>query len=117
MPFQLLCDEMTEASLAHYCQKLGHDTERVVSAADLGTGSDDGEIVAYAERENRLIVTYDDDFLASHDALGRIGVLFQPDDRTAPFDTATIVDTIADQVDQEQIREHDEPFHLTTDWL
>jgi uncharacterized protein with PIN domain len=115
--FRLLLDEMTEAGLAEYCRTLGHDTERVVSVADLGAGSDDGEIVAYAEREHRLLVTYDDDFLAGHDALGRIGVLFQPDDRTPPFETATIIDAIADHVDQETIREHDEPFHLTTDWL
>lgn len=75
MSFSLLLDEMTEAALAEYCDKLGHDVERVVDVPDLGAGSDDTEIVAYTEREHRLLVTYDDDFLGAHDALDRIGVL------------------------------------------
>ena len=75
------------------------------------------EIVAYAEREGRILVTYDDDFLAGHDALDRIGVLFQANDRTAPFETANIVDSIAGHVDQRQVVESATPFHLTTAWL
>ncbi|MEF8777264.1 MAG: DUF5615 family PIN-like protein [Haloarculaceae archaeon] len=66
MAFSLLLDEMTEVRLAEYCRKLGHDTERVVTVASLGPGSDDSVIVDYAERENRLLVTYDDDFLTNH---------------------------------------------------
>ena len=116
MGFSLLLDEMTEASLAEYCRKLGHDVERVVTVSELGSGSDD-EIVADAEREGRILVTFDDDFLAGHDALDRIGVLFQANDRTAPFETANIVDSIADHVDQRQVVESTTPFHLTTAWL
>jgi hypothetical protein len=108
---------MTEASLAEYCRKLGHDVERVVDVSELGSGSDDGEIVAYAEREDRILVTYDDDFLAGHDALDRIGVLFQADDRTPPFETANSIDAIATHVDQLQVVESETPFHLTKDWL
>jgi hypothetical protein len=117
MGFSLLLDEMTEAGLAEYCRKLGHDVERVVEVSGLGPGSDDGEIIAYAEREGRILVTYDDDFLAGQDALDRIGVLFQADDRTPPFETANRIDAIADHVDQPQILESETPFHLTTDWL
>jgi len=117
MAFRLLLDEMTEASLAEYCQKLGHDVERVVSADALGAGSEDRDIIRFAERERRLLVTYDDDFLAGHDALDRIGVLFQPEDRTPPFETANVVDAIAAHVDQSTVVAHDEPFHLTSDWL
>ena len=117
MGFSLLLDEMTEASLAEYCRTLGHDVERVVTVSELGSGSDDGEIVAYAEREGRILVTYDDDFLAGHDALDRIGVLFQANDRTAPFETANIVDSIAGHVDHRQVVESETPFHLTTAWL
>ena len=117
MGVSLLLDEMTEASLAEYCRKLGHDVERVVDVTELGPGSDDSEIVAYAEREGRILVTYDDDFLAGHDALDRIGVLFQANDRTPPFETANIVDAIADHADQQQVVESETPFHLTTAWL
>ena len=54
MAYQLLCDEMTEASLAEYCRKLGHDAERVVATAELGPGSDDTEIISYAERKTEF---------------------------------------------------------------
>lgn len=117
MGFRLLFDEMTEAALADYCRKLGHNVERVVTAAQLGAGTPDHEIVAYAERENRLVVTYDDDFLANHDTLDRIGVLFQPEDRTPPFETANRIDAVAEHVDQATIADTDKPFHLTADWV
>lgn len=116
MTYRLLCDEMTEASLAEYCRKLGHDAQRVVALEELGPGSDDGTIITYAERENRILVTYDDDFL-DHDALERVGVLFQPDDRTPPFETANVIDAVSSHVDQQAIISHDEAFHLTTNWL
>lgn len=116
MAFRLLLDEMTEARLATYCQKLNHDVERVVTVQELGSGSDDAAIVAYAERESRVLVTYDDDFLG-HEALNRIGVLFQPDDRTPPFETANIIDAISQHVSSEQLVESEYPFHLTTAWL
>jgi predicted nuclease of predicted toxin-antitoxin system len=76
MSFSLLLDEMTEASLAEYCRNVDHDVERVVDASELGRGSDDAALVADAERENHILVTYDDDFLVGHDALDRIGVFF-----------------------------------------
>jgi predicted nuclease of predicted toxin-antitoxin system len=65
--FRLLLDEMTEGSLAEYLQKMGHDVERVVECPKLGPETDDSLVVAYAERENRLLVTADDDFLTEHD--------------------------------------------------
>lgn len=117
MPFRLLLDEMTEARLAEYLAKMDHDVERVVDCPELGPGTDDERIVAYCEREGRVLVTYDDDFLAGHDALDRIGVLFQGNERTPPFDTANVINEIAKQIDQEIVVAHDEPFHLTENWL
>lgn len=117
MTFRLLLDEMTEARLADYCEKLGHDVERVVDVPELGPGSDDGDVVAYAERDDRILVTYDADFLVDHEALDRIGVLYQADDRTPPFETANLVDAVATHVEQRQVVERDGPFHLTTNWL
>jgi hypothetical protein len=117
MAFRLLLDEMTEAALADYCRRLDHSAERVVELPELGPGSDDAEIVDYAESENRLLVTCDDDFLANHDALSRIGVLFSEDDRLPPSETANIIDSIESHVDQQDIVERDGAFHLTTNWL
>ena len=115
--FRLLLDEMTEARLAEYCDTVGHDVVRVVDVPELGPGSDDADIVDHAERKNRLVVTTDDDFLTDHDSLDRIGVLFQADDSIPPFETANIIDTISEHVEQQQVAERDEPFHLTTDWV
>ena len=115
--FRLLLDEMTEARLAEYCDTVGHDVVRVVNVPELGPGSDDADIVAYAERENRLVVTSDDDFLTDHESLNRIGVLFQADDSIPPFEMASIIDAISEHVEQQQVAERDEPFHLTTDWV
>lgn len=117
MSFRLLLDEMTERSLAGYCRKLGHDVERVVTVSQLGPGSDDADIVAYAERENRIVVTYDDDFLVDEDSLSGTGVLFQPNDRVPAFETANVVNAIANHASQQQVVDASEPFYLTTNWL
>lgn len=84
MAFRLLFDEMTEARIVRYCAKLGHDVERVVSVSELGAGSDDTDIVAYADRTDRILLTYDGDFLGQQRAQSRIGILFGPDDRSPP---------------------------------
>jgi len=117
MGYRLLFDEMTEASLARDCTQLGHDTERVVAVPSLGAGSDDGEIVAYAETQNRLLVTYDQDFLQSCDATTRIGILYKPDDRTPPRVTATVIDAIANEIEQTALVRRRDPAYLTTEWV
>ena len=94
---------MTEGRLAEYLAKMGHDVERVVDCPALGPGTDDGDVVAYAEREERLLVTADDDFL--------------PDNRMSAFDTANALNEVATQVDQAAIVAHNEPYHLTGRWL
>lgn len=117
MSFRLLLDEMTEGTLAAYLSKMGHDVERVVEQPDLGPGTDDGAVVDYAERNERLLVTADDDYLTEHDALDRIGILFQPNARLSAFDTANVVNEIDKLVDQEAIVEYDEAYHVTDQWL
>lgn len=117
MAFRLLLDEMTEGSLADYCEKLGHDVDRVVDVPELGSGADNADVVAYARRADRLLVTYDDDFLAEYDALDRIGVLFQAADRTSPFETANVIDAVSEHLEQPAVVESDEPVHLTANWL
>ena len=73
--------------------------------------------MAYAETEPRLLVTYDQDFLESVDATTRIGILYKPDDRTPPRVTATIIDAIANEIDQARLVRRTDPVYLTTDWV
>jgi hypothetical protein len=57
-----LLDEMTEAMFSEYCRNPGHDTERVVTVASLGPGSDDADIVdtrsARTDYWSRTTVTF-----------------------------------------------------------
>ncbi|WP_436908705.1 DUF5615 family PIN-like protein [Halosimplex marinum] len=96
---------------------MDHDVVRVVDCPELGPGTADGEIVAFAERDDRLLVTYDDDLLTQHETLNRIGVLFQENGRTPAFETANIVNEIWKHVDQRAVVEHGEAYHLTGDWV
>lgn len=117
MPYRLLLDEMIERNLVEYLEKLDHDVERVVDCRELGPGTDDSRVVEYAEGHDRLVVTDDDDYLANHDALERIGVLFRPDARLSAFDTANVINEISNQVPQTAVVEHDEAYHLSEEWI
>lgn len=64
MRVRFLLDEDTEKPLASKLSKAGHNVERVVEADGLGGGSDDIEVRDYAAQTDRIIVTYDDHFLA-----------------------------------------------------
>lgn len=112
MPYRILCDEHVRKQTSVQLRKLGHDVERIVDVPALGVSSDDGEIMAYAIQEDRLILTADDDFLPDPDR--HAGVLFLPNERLRPRTIATIVDVVADAIDQDEI--YDRVF-LTTDWL
>lgn len=57
-----LLDEDTDKRLAGPLEEQGHNIERVVDVRDLGPGTDDADVFEYAEREDRIIVTYDEGF-------------------------------------------------------
>ena len=116
MAFRLLLDEMTERRLAELLATREHDVERSVRVDELGRGTDDATIVAYAARAERLLVTYDDDFL-DPSVLGRIGVLVQPNERTSSFRTANMIDGVATAMAQEQVVDHDDAVYLGERWL
>ncbi len=117
MVFRLLLDEMTEASLSEYCGELGHDVERVVEEPELGRGTSDTVVAEYAENQGRLLVTYDSDFLTDTAAQRKIGVLYQPDDRTPPFETAKVIDAVEEHLEQRQVVDNSGAIHLTSRWL
>ena len=112
MTYRILCDEHVRKQTSVQLRKLGHDVERIVDVPVLGVSSDDGEIMAYASQTDRLILTADDDFLSDPDH--QAGVLFLPNERLRPRTIATIVDVVADALDQDDI--HDRVY-LTTEWL
>lgn len=58
----VLLDEDTDAVIKQFLEDQGHDVERVVEIDELGPGTDDADVLDYAEREDRVIITYDEGF-------------------------------------------------------
>lgn len=111
MTFRILADEHCERKVVDYLRKEGHDVERVVDLSELGHGSSDAEIAAYARQENRLILTSDDDFLAEVDY---DGLLFQPDENMPAADVAAAISSISSHVDQNEMTSE---LYVTDNWL
>ena len=85
MAVAFLLDENIAAALADKLDKAGHDVERVVDVSELGEGVDDTAIRRYAVREDRLIVTCDDDF-ARMPVDSHSGVFYVPDQSITPHE-------------------------------
>lgn len=94
MGYRLLLDENVEREGSDRLTALGHDVERVETVDSLGRGTPDDILAQYSRREERAILTHDDDFVAaSHDAHV---VLFVADESMTAADLATVVDRMAD---------------------
>jgi hypothetical protein len=114
MELKLLLDEDTEASLATHLSKSGHDVERVVEVDNLGRGSKDPEVLAYADRTDRIIVTHDDDY-PEVDVDSHAGVFYGPNQRLSAFQLYRIVQRITESYPS---RDAMQPvIFLTRDWL
>jgi len=79
MSYSILADENIERATVNYLNKLGHDIVRIQDTPDLGQGATDDEIVTYANRSGRLILSQDDDFFTDIDPHDTPGVLAQRD--------------------------------------
>lgn len=103
MPYRILADENVEPATVTYLRKLGHDVEVVRDIDELGAGSSDEEIVAYARRHDRLVLTQDDDFFLDVDPANTPGVLLQMDQRLSGREVGEIVDEISTYVPQDDV--------------
>lgn len=114
MGVRILADEHCERRTVQRLRADGHDVERVVSVDALGPGSDDAEILAYARRENRYVLTADDDFLSEFADVDHPGVLFLPNERLAPDTIADVVSTLAGHLSRE---DQADVVYVTREWL
>jgi len=114
MQVSFLLDENIAAPLADKLDKAGHDVERVVDVDELGEGIGDNTIRLYAVRENRLIVTSDDDFIqmptGSHS-----GVLYVPDQSLPPEELYHIIQRIVEAFPDREAMEI--VTYVTPSWL
>ncbi|MDS0222589.1 DUF5615 family PIN-like protein [Haloarcula sp. S1AR25-5A] len=98
-----MADENVERATVTYLRKLDHDVEWVRDVPELGVGSDDPSIAAYAVSERRLILTQDDDFFTEMSVDDTNGVLFQKDQTLSAREVGDIVHELSQYLDQTNI--------------
>ncbi|QLH81919.1 DUF5615 family PIN-like protein [Halosimplex pelagicum] len=111
MSYRLLLDENVERAVAERLRDAGHDVERVAAVPELGTGSDDEHVAAHARDRDRVLLTYDDDFVPAIDGTP---TLYVPDETLASDAVAGIVTTIAAHYPQSEI---DGVVYAGSNWL
>lgn len=67
MAVKFLLDENMEPKVEHRLDAFGHPVESIGDVPALGSGATDAEIVTYSRENERVILTYDDDFITDHD--------------------------------------------------
>jgi predicted nuclease of predicted toxin-antitoxin system len=63
MASRLLLDENVEHEVGHRLENYGHDVVHVDFEPKLGKGATDRSLAEYTLAEDRVLVTYDDDFV------------------------------------------------------
>lgn len=103
MGYRILADENVERATINYLRKLDHDVEWIGDIAELGLGSDDDSVAAYARERTRLILTQDDDFFTQLHLDDTAGVLFQKDQTLSAREVGDIVHELSQYVDQSDV--------------
>lgn len=103
MGYRILADEHVEPSTRGYLRQLGHDVEWVGDVPELGLGASDDEILVYSRRDDRLILTQDDDFLTDLDPSAGGNVLLPWDQSLSSREVGDVVDTMARYVPQSEV--------------
>lgn len=111
MSYRLLLDENVERAVAERLSTGGHHVERVATASALGPGTADAEVARYAREHDRVLVTYDDDFVPT---IGGTPTLYVPDEGLPSEAVAGIIDEIARCYPQTEV---DGVVYAGTNWL
>lgn len=91
MSYRLLLDENIEYRIVHKLRNYGHNAEHVSDLTTFGKGSTDKELGQYSKSDDRLILTYDDDFVLELNSSVYRAVLYV-NDVTIP--SKTIADAV-----------------------
>ena len=113
MSYRLLVDENVEYRIVHKLRNYGHDVEHVDDLAGLGKGSSDRALGRYSNSEDRLILTYDDDFVLELDPSAYRAVLYVSD---VAVPSGTIADAVHRMSKQYPQAEIDDVVHVDT-WI
>lgn len=103
MGYRLLADENVERATINYLRKLDHDVEWLGDVSELGLGADDESIATYAQENDRLILSQDDDFFTRLEIGQTAGILFQKDQTLSAREVGDIVHELSQYVDQSDV--------------
>ncbi len=104
MSYRLLLDENIESEVLYRLEHYGHDVVHLDFAPGLGKGTADTSIAEYSKKDDRLIVTYDDDFVRELDADAFRAVLYFDDVSLSPAEIADIVHRLSEHYPQDELR-------------
>lgn len=100
MTYRLLLDENVERAVAHKLRNYGHDVEHVDELQKLGKGTTDTVLASYTRQDQRLLVTYDDDFVTEFSPQELYAVLFVSNDNVSPAAVSDAVHRMSEQYPQ-----------------
>ena len=103
MGYRLLADENVERATINYLRKLDHDVEWLGDVSELGLGADDESIATYAQENDRLILSQDDDFFTRLEIGQTAGILLQKDQTLSAREVGDIVHELSQYVDQSDV--------------
>jgi hypothetical protein len=104
MVYRLILDENVEHEVFHRLENYGHDVEHVDFVPELGKGVADHPIAQYSLDTDRVIVTYDDDFVLEVDEGLFRAVLYFDDATLSVEQVADIVHTVSQNYPQAELQ-------------
>jgi len=104
MAYRLILDENVEHEVFHRLENYGHDVEHVDFVPELGKGTADHPIAQYSFDTDRVIVTYDDDFVLEVNEEMYRAVLYFDDAMLSVEQAADIVHTVSQNYPQSELQ-------------
>ena len=105
MAIRFHLDENVSNAVASALRRRGVDVTTAAEAGLLGT--DDRDHLRFADSQNRVVVTHDDDFTRIHaDGAGHAGICYCPKDRHSVGDLVRILLLVHECLTEEQLRGH-----------
>ena len=114
MAYRFVLDENVEHDVYHRLENYGHDVEHVDFVPGLGKGINDDPIAQYSLENDRVIVTYDDDFALEIDEDEYCAVLYVGDAALSVKQVADIVHAVSQLYPQEEL---DGLEYVGDEWL
>lgn len=100
MALRLLVDENVATGTAVALEERGHDAVHVTVSPELGAGTPDADLVAFARRTDRVLITGDTGFLIP-DHREDATVLFCQEDDLEPGEVGELVERLDTYIDDQ----------------